>query len=237
MERLTVDGLDPASIAAHLPTAVTSATAPWIGVDGPPHRRPASRAGPPGDSEAALVADLVTAFQRGLSAEARAGGRGATAASIRAATIKAMLARAASVEPGGKWVLTAPAGGVDAAWTKTARLTAAGALGPAAKVATSDPPRPPGAPPQAYALIIYTASFADAADVRRVLDALVAAGLALRLAGGGERARRPVGYKVNAWTLLEVVRRGGGGTSLTSVPPASPHTRPPPKIKRRTPTI
>jgi len=190
-----VDGNDPTSIAAHLPTTVTCFQADWVGVRGPPGRqaRPPAQEG----GTDALAADLASIFTRGLAEEVAASRHDGP--SVRAATIDAMLARAAaSPDPGGKWVLALPADRVNAAWTTVARLTAAGALGPAAKVATTDPPGP--GIPQAYQLIVYTARFDDAADVRRVLDVLVAASLVPRAAAGA----RPIGYKVNAWTLLEL---------------------------------
>ena len=206
LEWLWVDGSDSAAVAASRPTAIPASLALWVGAHGLPHgRHTATRR--PGDTDAQLAADLVSIFQRGLVAEAAAGLRSARGKASRRATIDAMLARAASsVEPGGKWVLTRTRETVDRAWATVARLTAAGALGHSAKVATTDPPMP-GRRPQTYPIIVYTATFEDAADVRRVLDALVGAGLAPRLAGDGGAGPRPIGYKINAWTHFEMVSK------------------------------
>ena len=168
--------------AAHRPSRTGREQGPWIWVVGPGGGAAALR-------EDGSTGELAAIFQAGVAQESGAAGREATIASMLAWV-------ASSGQRGGKWVTAVRRADADRVWGLVARLTAAGVLGPAAKVATADPPRAPGAPPPAHQLIIYTADCFDAADVRRVLDVLVAAGI---VAGG-----RVIGYKLDAWTLLEM---------------------------------
>ncbi|KAK5107678.1 hypothetical protein LTR62_000913 [Meristemomyces frigidus] len=96
----------------------------------------------------------------------------------------------------GKWMLFPDVNDVARVWRVVAEATAAGKLGPISKVATHDQ-----SPPQARARLIcvYTYDFTDMADVRRVLDELIALDLVSR-----STQDRSIYYKCDAWTYLDL---------------------------------
>lgn len=85
---------------------------------------------------------------------------------------------------------------IESTWAAVAHATAAGQLGPAAKIATDDGSRRPGG---SRLICVYTADFADKGDVRRVLDKLVGLGLV----EGGARAKG-IFYKADVLTHLDI---------------------------------
>ncbi|KAL6870251.1 DUF1917 domain-containing protein [Trichoderma novae-zelandiae] len=94
----------------------------------------------------------------------------------------------------GKWMLFCPATEVNEVWEIVAKATANNELGIAAKVA----PRSPLEDPRKDRLLcIYTADFADKADVGRVLQKL----RELKLV---EARGRPIYYKPDAFTYLGI---------------------------------
>ena len=103
----------------------------------------------------------------------------------------------------GKWMLFPPAGDVNRVWSLVATATAAGELGHAAKVATDD------GSGTTRLICVYTADFADAGDVRRVLEALVGMGLVAGKGPLGEE--RGIYYKADAFTYLGIDSKNGWG--------------------------
>ncbi|KAB8204397.1 hypothetical protein BDV34DRAFT_226403 [Aspergillus parasiticus] len=91
----------------------------------------------------------------------------------------------------GKWMLFLGEEVVDRVWGVVVEETVEGRLGVAAKVATREERG------KARLLAIYTKDFGDVEDVRRVLERLVEVGLV-------KREERPIYYKCDAYTYLEI---------------------------------
>lgn len=93
----------------------------------------------------------------------------------------------------GKWMFFEPPGQIDDYWTTIAAATSRGELGIQAKVATSS-----SSPSSSDRVIcVYTHDCEDKDDVRRVLEGLVRLGLV-------REGQRPIYYKCDAWTYLEI---------------------------------
>lgn len=92
----------------------------------------------------------------------------------------------------GKWMLFPSVERVDEVWAAVAGATRKGELGVAAKVATDD-----GSAGGVRLIAVYTRDYEDKADVKRVLDKLVQLGVV-------QREGRPIYYKCDAWTYLEI---------------------------------
>ncbi|OCT47462.1 hypothetical protein CLCR_03501 [Cladophialophora carrionii] len=116
----------------------------------------------------------------------------------------------------GKWMLFPTEGHVDRVWESVARAVWAGKLGTGAKVATAaaasdtggvDEPQGSARGDAAQRLIcIYTADFADEADVRRVLGAIKDLGLLQGPSAAEDSAGslRTIYYKADAYTYLDI---------------------------------
>ncbi|PLB52743.1 DUF1917-domain-containing protein [Aspergillus steynii IBT 23096] len=91
----------------------------------------------------------------------------------------------------GKWMFFLTRDRVDYFWNVIAQATERGELGPSAKVATDD------GSGKARLLAVYTRDFEDVADVRRVAQKLAELGLI-------KPHDRPIYYKTNAYTLLDI---------------------------------
>jgi hypothetical protein len=74
-------------------------------------------------------------------------------------------------------------------WSQVVEAVIANKLGTAAKIAADGPTR---------LICIYTKDFSDTADVRRVVEAMVALGLT------SKDAARPIYYKCDAFTYLDI---------------------------------
>ncbi|KAB8229164.1 DUF1917 domain-containing protein [Aspergillus alliaceus] len=98
----------------------------------------------------------------------------------------------------GKWMLFLTGEVVDRVWGVVVEETVEGRLGVAAKVATDD------GEGRARLLAVYTRDFGDGADVKRVLERLVELGLV-------EKGGRPVYYKCDAYTYLEIMSNNSYG--------------------------
>ncbi|MCJ1229840.1 hypothetical protein MMC12_006510 [Toensbergia leucococca] len=98
----------------------------------------------------------------------------------------------------GKWMLFPMPEDVNRWWKVVAEGTASGELGIAAKVATDDG----RGERESRVICVYTADFEDRADVKRVLQRLVAAGLVRKKGPMGED--RGVFYKCDAFTHLGI---------------------------------
>jgi hypothetical protein len=94
----------------------------------------------------------------------------------------------------GKWMLFPSVEHVDDVWAAVAGATVKGKLGIVAKVATNT------SAPGGLLICVYTKDFADREDIRRVLVALIDMGLVSK----GERGSRPIYYKCDAYTHLDV---------------------------------
>ncbi|KAI9791469.1 MAG: hypothetical protein M1816_003813 [Peltula sp. TS41687] len=95
----------------------------------------------------------------------------------------------------GKWLLFRRGRALDEAWAAIAEATAQGRLGIGAKVATWD-----GSEGEDHdqVICVYTANFADEADVGRVVKRLSEMGLAGKT--------KQVRYKTDAWTIMGIYR-------------------------------
>jgi hypothetical protein len=80
----------------------------------------------------------------------------------------------------GKWLVFVSRSRVDALWDAVRRALKAGRLGHAAKVSTALP-HPESRDPKKHVVCVYTANEDDAADVRRVRDALRALGVTWKI--------------------------------------------------------
>lgn len=78
----------------------------------------------------------------------------------------------------GKWQVFVPRDRVDDAWSTIATLVERGELGPSAKVSTAKENSNSSSGPQMHVLIVYAADWRDIDDLRRILRALRANGLA-----------------------------------------------------------
>ena len=95
----------------------------------------------------------------------------------------------------GKWMLFPPERKVDEIWAAVAGATAKGNLGIQAKVAAKDESSDNGHQSWGRLICVYTKDFADKEDIRRVLVKLVDMGLV---------ANKPIYYKCNAYTYLDI---------------------------------
>lgn len=100
----------------------------------------------------------------------------------------------------GKWMLFPTPDRVDEVWAATAEATTKGDLGVQAKVATDDGTGEAGA----RMIAVYTRDYEDKEDVRRVLRKLVDLGLV-------KEDQRPIYYKCDAFTYLEIKSRNSYG--------------------------
>lgn len=98
----------------------------------------------------------------------------------------------------GKWLVFVPVRYVDKYWQIVQQAVRRGALGPAAKVATSRP-NPHEVDPTRRPIIVYTRDWHDEDDVRRVLRELRALGISWRLT-----------YKTDEATTSGTYGRGSG---------------------------
>ncbi|CRG88200.1 hypothetical protein PISL3812_05227 [Talaromyces islandicus] len=93
----------------------------------------------------------------------------------------------------GKWMLFEPPGQIDDYWTTIAAATSRGELGIQAKVATSSS----SSSNNDRVICVYTHDCEDKDDVRHVLESLVGLGLV-------REGQRPIYYKCDAWTYLDI---------------------------------
>lgn len=98
----------------------------------------------------------------------------------------------------GKWMLFPTTDNVDECWATVARAMDEGELGDTAKVA------PNNGSGQAPLICIYTVDFGDVEDVKRVVKKLVDIGLV-------KKGPRPIYYKSDAYTLLEITSKNNYG--------------------------
>ncbi|KAJ5357621.1 Protein of unknown function DUF1917 [Penicillium brevicompactum] len=98
----------------------------------------------------------------------------------------------------GKWMLFPTPDEVDETWATIARAMDKGELGDTAKVAPND------GSGHSPLICVYTVDFADVEDVKRVAKKLVDLGLV----GKGPR---PIFYKSDAYTLLEITSKNDYG--------------------------
>lgn len=98
----------------------------------------------------------------------------------------------------GKWMLFPHPDYVNSFWSLVATATANDELGIAAKVAADE-----GDPDKARLICVYTENFEDKADVKRVLERLLAMGLCNR--NGAMAEGRTIYYKVDAYTYLDIM--------------------------------
>jgi hypothetical protein len=103
----------------------------------------------------------------------------------------------------GKWMLFPSPSQVNHCWSLVAKGTAAGELGHAAKVATDD------GSASARLICIYTDSFNDKEDVKRVLERLLALELVNRNGAMGEGYA--IYYKADAYTYLDIMSKNEWG--------------------------
>ncbi|KAL4901389.1 hypothetical protein BDW74DRAFT_181957 [Aspergillus multicolor] len=95
----------------------------------------------------------------------------------------------------GKWMMFITPDRVDSYWDAVAGATVKGHLGIAAKVATKSELDTQGKP---RLIAVYTKDYEDIADIKRVLKKLVELGLV-------KREERPIYYKRDAWTYLDIM--------------------------------
>ncbi len=105
----------------------------------------------------------------------------------------------------GKWMMFITADRVDRYWRAVAEATMNGHLGIAAKVATDDGE----ADNKARLIAVYTRDYEDREDVKRVLKKLVELNLV-------KRGERPIYYKRDALTYLEIMSKNKYGLKATS---------------------
>lgn len=105
----------------------------------------------------------------------------------------------------GKWMMFITADRVDRYWSAVAEATINGHLGIAAKVATDDG----GAGNKTRLIAVYTRDYEDRQDVKRVLKKLVDLNLV-------KRGERPIYYKRDALTYLEIMSNNKFGLKATS---------------------
>lgn len=98
----------------------------------------------------------------------------------------------------GKWMLFPTADRVDEYWGAVVRAMEKGELGDVAKVAPDD------GSGESRLICVYTADFGDTEDVKRVVKKLVDIGLV-------EKSNRPIYYKCDAYTLLEISSKNDYG--------------------------
>lgn len=115
------------------------------------------------------------------------------------------VARSAGVTTG-KWMLFPTEDRVDEFWAVVAEATVKGELGVEAKVATKD--EEAGGASAARLIAVYTQDFEDKDDIRRVLLKLVDLGLV-------NEDQRPIYYKCDAYTYLEIKSRNPYGLSAS----------------------
>jgi hypothetical protein len=98
----------------------------------------------------------------------------------------------------GKWMLFPTVDRVDQYWGAVVKAMEKGELGDVAKVAPDD------GSGQARLICVYTADFEDVEDVRRVVGKLADIGLV-------EKGARPIYYKCDAYTHLEISSKNDYG--------------------------
>lgn len=98
----------------------------------------------------------------------------------------------------GKWMMFPSNDRVDECWATVVRAMEDGELGDTAKVAPDD------GSGQARLVCVYTADFGDAEDVKRVVKKLAELGLV-------EKGTRPIYYKCDAYTLLDITSKNDYG--------------------------
>ncbi|PIG84517.1 hypothetical protein AARAC_008953 [Aspergillus arachidicola] len=184
----------PTSTTSHTPANPTRSVGPWIYVDNP-------GAGQEEKDIAGLVGrgtEILRAFEdKKVAIEVEMEGASALARGRKLVPLRRGLEGeifALAKETGvvsGKWMLFLGEEVVDRVWGVVVEETVEGRLGVAAKVAT----REEGG--KARLLAIYTKDFGDVEDVRRVLERLVEVGLV-------KREERPIYYKCDAYTYLEI---------------------------------
>lgn len=98
----------------------------------------------------------------------------------------------------GKWMIFPTNDRVDECWATVVKAMEKGELGNTAKVAPND------GSGQAQLICVYTSDFSDAEDVRRVVRKLSELGLV-------EKGARPIYYKCDAYTLLDITSNNNYG--------------------------
>jgi hypothetical protein len=98
----------------------------------------------------------------------------------------------------GKWMLFPTPDQVDAYWDAVVKAMERGELGDVAKVALND------GSGKARLICVYTADFEDTEDIKRVVKKLVDIGLV-------EKGTRPIYYKCDAYTYLEISSKNDYG--------------------------
>ncbi|RDW86740.1 DUF1917 domain-containing protein [Aspergillus mulundensis] len=106
----------------------------------------------------------------------------------------------------GKWMMFITPDRVDSYWAAVAGATMKGQLGIAAKVATQSDMDAQGKP---RLIAVYTKDYEDIADIKRVLRKLVELDLV-------KREERPIYYKRDAWTYLEIMSGNKYGLKATA---------------------
>ncbi|KAL4937997.1 hypothetical protein BDV06DRAFT_63423 [Aspergillus oleicola] len=104
----------------------------------------------------------------------------------------------------GKWMMFITPDRVDHYWAAVAEATMAGHLGIGAKVATDT-----GEGDRARLIAIYTRDYEDKSDVKRVLRKLVEMNLV-------KKGERPIYYKRDALTYLEIMSKNKYGIKATA---------------------
>lgn len=109
----------------------------------------------------------------------------------------------------GKWMLFPTEDRVDEFWAAIAEATVKGELGVEAKVATKDEEgEKAGGGTSVRLIAVYTQDFEDKDDIRRVLLKLVDLGLV-------KEDQRPIYYKCDAYTYLEIKSRNSYGLNAS----------------------